>query len=65
MIEGLAQVRFGGETPSGSDRFILARDWRIYAVASGVAIVAAALAALIPARRAARLDPVRTIRGAA
>ncbi|MEO3474859.1 ABC transporter permease [Roseomonas sp. CAU 1739] len=65
MIEGLAQVRFTSETPAGNDRFLLARDWRIYAIASGFALLSAALAAVIPARRAARLDPVQIVRGAA
>lgn len=65
MIEGLAQVRFRTETPAGTDRFILARDWRIFAVASFFAVASAALAAVIPARRAARLDPVQIVRGAA
>ena len=65
MIEGLAQVRFQSETPAGNDRFLLARDWRIFAVASGFALVSAGLAAVIPARRAARLDPVQIVRGAA
>lgn len=65
MIEGLGQVRFGTTTPSGNDGFILARDWRIYLVASGFALLASAVAALIPARRASRLDPVQVVRGAA
>jgi len=65
MIEGLAQVRFQTETPAGNDRFLLARDWRIFAVASFFAVLSAALAAVIPARRAARLDPVHIVRGAA
>lgn len=65
MIEGLAQIRFVTETPAGNDRFLLARDWRIFAVASFFAIASAALAAVIPARRAARLDPVQIVRGAA
>jgi lipoprotein-releasing system permease protein len=33
MIELLAQVRFGTDTPAGNDRFIMERDWRIYLVA--------------------------------
>lgn len=65
MIEGLAQVRFSVDTPAGQDRFILARDWRVYAAASLFAITAAGIAALIPARRASRLDPVQVVRGAA
>jgi lipoprotein-releasing system permease protein len=65
MIEGLAQVRFGAATPAGNEGFILARDWRIYLVASGFALFASGFAALIPARRASRLDPVQVVRGAA
>jgi lipoprotein-releasing system permease protein len=65
MIEGLAQVRFGLDTPSGNDGFILARDWRVYVVASLFAVIAAGVAAVIPARRASRLDPVQVVRGAA
>ncbi len=65
MIEGLAQVRFHTETPAGTDRFLLARDWRIYGIAAFFAVTSAALAAVIPARRAARLDPVQIVRGAA
>ena len=65
MIEGLAQIRFNTETPSGNDRFLLVHDWRIFAVASFFALLSASIAAVVPARRAARLDPVQTIRGAA
>ncbi len=65
MIEGLGQVRFGTDTPAGNDRFILARDWRVYLVASLFALAASGIAALIPARRASRLDPVQIVRGAA
>jgi lipoprotein-releasing system permease protein len=65
MIEGLAQVRFNTETPAGTDRFLLARDWRIFVVATFFAVGSAGLAALIPARRASRLDPVQVVRGAA
>ena len=65
MIEGLAQIRFNVDTPAGQDRFMLARDWRIYVIAGFFAVASAGVAALIPARRAARLDPVQTVRGAA
>lgn len=65
MIEALGQVRFAVATPAGQDRFMLAKDWRIYAVATLFALGSAGIAALIPARRAARLDPVQVIRGAA
>ncbi len=65
MIEGLAQIRFNTETPAGNDRFLLVHDWRIFAIASFFALLSASIAAVVPARRAARLDPVQTIRGAA
>ncbi|WP_237215983.1 ABC transporter permease [Falsiroseomonas oryziterrae] len=65
MIEALGQVRFGLETPAGNDRFILARDWRVYLAACFFAVSAAGIAAVIPARRASRLDPVQVVRGAA
>jgi lipoprotein-releasing system permease protein len=65
MVEAMAQVRFPTETPNGNDRFILARDWRIYLASAGFALVASGAAAVIPARRASRLDPVQVVRGAA
>jgi lipoprotein-releasing system permease protein len=65
MVEALAQIRFGIETPAGNDRFILSRDWRVYVAASLFAVAAAGIAAVIPARRASRLDPVQVVRGAA
>jgi len=65
MIEALAQVRFGVATPAGNSGFILARDWRFYVAASLFAVAAAGIAAVIPARRASRLDPVQVVRGAA
>jgi lipoprotein-releasing system permease protein len=65
MIEALAQIRFATETPAGNSGFILARDWRFYAAASLFAVLAAGIAAVIPARRASRLDPVQVVRGAA
>lgn len=65
MIEALGQVRFNVDTPAGQDRFVLDRDWRIYLAASLFAVIAAGIAAVIPARRASRLDPVQVVRGAA
>ena len=65
MIEGLALIRFGTDTPSGQGQFLLDRDWRLYLLASLFAMIAAALASVIPARRASRLDPVQVVRGAA
>jgi lipoprotein-releasing system permease protein len=65
MIEGLALIRFGTNTPSGQGQFLLDRDWRLYVLASLFAMLAAAAASVIPARRASRLDPVQVVRGAA
>jgi lipoprotein-releasing system permease protein len=45
--------------------FPLKSNWRIFAIASFFALLSASIAAVVPARRAARLDPVQTIRGAA
>ena len=39
-------------------------DWRHYAVAAAAAMASAVIAGYLPARRAARLDPVAIIRGA-
>ena len=65
MIEGLALIRFGTDTPSGQGQFLLDRDFRVYLMASLFALVAAAVASVMPARRASRLDPVQVVRGAA
>lgn len=65
MIEALAQVRFGTDTPSGNDRFLMDRDWRVYLAASFFAMLSAGFASVVPARRASRLDPVQVVRGAA
>ncbi len=67
LIELLGQVRFEnvGGIMSGRDGFILAREVWPYLVGALFALIAAAVAALVPARRAARLNPVDIIRGAA
>lgn len=65
MVEGLGLVRFGNATTSGNDRFTLAREPVVYMIAAAFAVLASALASLLPARRAARLDPVQVVRGAA
>lgn len=39
-------------------------DWRHYAIAGAAAMVSAVIAGYLPARRAARVDPVAIIRGA-
>lgn len=67
LIELMAQVRFGtaGTMMGGRGTFILARDTWPYLAGGVFAVVASAVAALIPARRAARLNPVDIVRGAA
>ncbi|MDX6750277.1 ABC transporter permease [Geminicoccaceae bacterium 1502E] len=67
LTELLAQVRIdmGGPVLRGRQGFILAREVWPYLVGGAFAVVAAALAATIPARRAARLNPVDIVRGAA
>lgn len=67
LIELLAQIRFASSGPviGGRSGFILARETWPYVVGGVFAVLAAAVAALIPARRAARLNPVDIVRGAA
>lgn len=67
LTEVLASIRFGGEGPvvRGRDGFILARETWPYVAGGIFAVAASALAALVPARRAARLNPVDIVRGAA
>lgn len=67
IIFGLAQVRFeqAGGLIRGNQGFILARELWPYLAGGAFAILASAVAALIPARRAAALNPVEIVRGAA
>lgn len=67
LIELLAQIRFqsGGGVIRGREGFILARETWPYIAGGAFALAASALAALIPARRAAGLNPVDIVRGAA
>jgi len=68
LVEALALVRFddiGGPKVPGRTGFVLARETWPYVAGAGFAMTAAAVAALLPARRAASLDPVQTLRGAA
>ncbi|MDP9291987.1 MAG: ABC transporter permease, partial [Verrucomicrobiota bacterium] len=46
-----------------ANHFLVAWDWRNYAWATLLAIVAVSIASYVPARRAARLPPVATLRG--
>ena len=45
--------------------FVLYRSWTHYAVAGGFAMLSATVAAWLPARKAARVNPVDIVRGAA
>jgi len=67
LVEVLAQIRFAnvGGMMSGRSGFILARETWPYLAGAGFALLASMVAALIPARRAARLNPVDVVRGAA
>jgi lipoprotein-releasing system permease protein len=63
LMAALAAVPFRIE---GDVYYIpLDRGWHQYAIAGGVSLVSAAFAAWLPARRAADLDPVDILRGAA
>jgi lipoprotein-releasing system permease protein len=46
-----------------ADHFLVTWDWRHYASATVLAIIAVAIASYVPARRAAHLPPVATLRG--
>lgn len=65
LIELLATVRFDIEGFVKSEGFKLNRSFLNYALAGAAAVAAATLAAWLPARKAARVDPVEIVRGAA
>lgn len=65
IVEFLGSLRFNIEGFVRAQGFILYRSWTHYAFAGGFAVASAALAAWLPARRAARLNPVDIVRGAA
>ena len=48
-----------------TDHFIVTKDWRHYVEAIATAVVMVMIASLIPARRAARLEPGDIVRGTA
>ncbi len=56
VFEGIARE------PSGAPRFPVALDLSLFVAATGLATAVGLLAAVIPARRAARLDPATAIR---
>lgn len=65
LIEVLASIRFEIEGFIRTEGFRLNYAFGNYLFAGAMAVLAATLAALLPARKAARLDPVDIIRGAA
>lgn len=65
LTEILASINFKIEGFIKTQGFILYRTVTHYLVAGGFAIAAATIAAWLPARRAARLNPVDIVRGAA
>ena len=65
LIELLASIRFDIEGFVKSEGFQLNRSFLNYAFAGVAAVLSATLAAYLPARRAARVDPVEIVRGAA
>lgn len=65
LTELLASIRFDMEGFVRSKGFILDRSLQPYGVAAAFAMLSATFAAWLPARKAARLNPVDIIRGAA
>ncbi len=65
LIEILASIRFEIEGFVRTEGFRLNYSFGNYLFAGAMAVLAATFAAFLPARKAARLDPVEIIRGAA
>ncbi len=65
LIELLASIRFEIEGFVRTEGFRLDYSFINYLIGGAAAVLAASLAAFLPARKAARLDPVEIIRGAA
>ncbi|MGE0735906.1 MAG: ABC transporter permease [Alphaproteobacteria bacterium] len=64
IIQVLASIRFDVGGIVTAQGFILNRSFTNYWIAGALAFTAATLAAYIPAKRAARVNPVQIIRGA-
>lgn len=63
MIEALAQVRFEMDLIATTQGFVLERWIGHYAISGAMALATAIVAAYLPARAAADLDPVIILRG--
>jgi len=55
---------FGSRNPDGSDLLTLYLDFRFIALSGVVAVLAATMAAVLPARKSSRLSPIEVIRNA-
>jgi len=60
---GVAQIPIRIRGLLYADHFVVIWDWRHYLWATLLALVAVALASYVPARRAAELPPIATLRG--
>jgi len=65
LVEVLASLEFKTEGFVRTQGFVLYRWWGHYAIAGAFALLSAGLAAFLPARKAARVNPVDIVRGAA
>ena len=65
IVEFLGSLEFKVEGFIKAQGFVLYRSWTHYAVAGGFAMLSATVAAWLPARKAARVNPVDIVRGAA
>ncbi|TAD90530.1 MAG: ABC transporter permease [Alphaproteobacteria bacterium] len=65
LVELLGSIRFNNEGFIRAQGFVLFRSWIHYGIGGAVAMVASILAAWLPARKAARVNPVDIVRGAA
>jgi lipoprotein-releasing system permease protein len=63
IIEAMAQVRFTMDVIVALEGFVLERWYGHYLISGTMAVVTAAAAAYLPARQAAKLDPVAILRG--